>query len=108
MKLNGLYICKVLQIGYQMHFIDTKKVTKSYIPAENVLARLEVPEATLTQSKISESQIRRKRGRPLGSKYANPRKIKEHIVSVNHDANVTSNNISKDKIPEVIYLKTPK
>ncbi|KAL0300360.1 UNVERIFIED_CONTAM: hypothetical protein Scaly_3049500 [Sesamum calycinum] len=30
-------------------FIDTKKVTKSHIPAENVPARLEVPEATLTQ-----------------------------------------------------------
>ncbi|KAL0291853.1 UNVERIFIED_CONTAM: hypothetical protein Scaly_2616200 [Sesamum calycinum] len=42
-------------------FIDTKKVRKSHIPAENVLARLEVPEATLTQLKASESQIRRKR-----------------------------------------------
>ncbi|KAK4397536.1 hypothetical protein Sango_1590200 [Sesamum angolense] len=51
-------------------FIDTKKVTKSHIPVENVPARLEVPKATLTQSKASESQIRRKRGRPLGSKDA--------------------------------------
>ncbi|KAL0342309.1 UNVERIFIED_CONTAM: hypothetical protein Scaly_1893500 [Sesamum calycinum] len=83
-------------------FIDTKKVTKSHILAENVPARLEVPEVTLTQTKASESQIRRKRGRPLGSKDANPRKRKEHIVSINHDANVSTSNVSEDKIPEVI------
>ncbi|KAL0348084.1 UNVERIFIED_CONTAM: hypothetical protein Sangu_1036200 [Sesamum angustifolium] len=35
--------------------IDIKKVTKSHIPVENVPARLEVPEATLNQSKASES-----------------------------------------------------
>ncbi|KAL0391165.1 UNVERIFIED_CONTAM: hypothetical protein Scaly_0473600 [Sesamum calycinum] len=89
-------------------FIDTKKVTKSHIPAENVPARLEVPEATLTQSKASESQIRRKRGRPLGSKDANPQKRKEHIISINHDANVTTSNVSEDKIPEVILSEDPK
>ncbi|KAL0323103.1 UNVERIFIED_CONTAM: Copia protein [Sesamum angustifolium] len=89
-------------------FIDTKKVTKSYIPAENVPARLEVPEATLTQSKASESQKHRKRGRPLGSKDANPRKRKEHIASINHDANMTTSNVSEDKIPEVILSEEPK
>ncbi|KAL0343023.1 UNVERIFIED_CONTAM: hypothetical protein Sangu_1189700 [Sesamum angustifolium] len=83
-------------------FIDTKRVTKSHIPAKNIPVRLEVHEATLTQSKASESQIRRKRGRPLGSKDANPRKRKGHIVSINHDANVTTSNVSEDKIPEVI------
>ncbi|KAK4389782.1 hypothetical protein Sango_2315200 [Sesamum angolense] len=89
-------------------FIDTKKVTKSHIPAENVPARLEVPEVTLTQTKASESQIRRKRGRPLGSKDANPRKRKEHVVSINHDTNVTNSNVSEDKIPEVILSEDPK
>ncbi|KAL0396184.1 UNVERIFIED_CONTAM: Copia protein [Sesamum calycinum] len=89
-------------------FIDTKKVTKSHIPAENIPARLEVHEATLTQTKASESQIRWKRGRPLGSKNANSRKRKEHIVSINHDANVTSNNVSEDKIPEVVLSKDSK
>ncbi|KAK4394353.1 Copia protein [Sesamum angolense] len=89
-------------------FIDTKKVTKSHISAENVPARLEVPEVTLTQTKASESQIRRKRGRPLGSKDANPRKRKEHIVSINHDANVTTSNVFEDKIPEVILSEDPK
>ncbi|KAL0299333.1 UNVERIFIED_CONTAM: hypothetical protein Sradi_6593100 [Sesamum radiatum] len=89
-------------------FIDTKKVTKSHILAENVPARLEIPEVTLTQTKASESQIRRKRGRPLGSKDANPRKRKEHIVSINHDANVSTSNVSEDKIPEVILSEDPK
>ncbi|KAL0325286.1 UNVERIFIED_CONTAM: Retrovirus-related Pol polyprotein from transposon TNT 1-94 [Sesamum radiatum] len=85
-----------------------QKVTKSHISAENVPTRLEVPEVTLTQTKASESQIRRKRGRPLGSKDANPRKRKEHIVSINHDANVTTSNVSEDKIPEVILPEDPK
>ncbi|KAL0284311.1 UNVERIFIED_CONTAM: Retrovirus-related Pol polyprotein from transposon RE1 [Sesamum angustifolium] len=89
-------------------FIDTKRVTKSHISAENVPAHLEVPEVSLTQTKASESQIRRKRGRPLGSKDVNPRKRKEHIVSINHDANVTTSNVSEDKIPEVILSEDPK
>ncbi|KAL2235364.1 UNVERIFIED_CONTAM: hypothetical protein Sindi_1268600 [Sesamum indicum] len=70
--------------------VDTKRVTKSHISAENIPARIEVPEAILNKSNESESQIRRKRGRPRGSKDANSRKRKEHIVSFNHDANVTT------------------
>ncbi|KAL0401442.1 UNVERIFIED_CONTAM: hypothetical protein Slati_4174100 [Sesamum latifolium] len=56
--------------------IDTKRVTKSHNQTENVPAHLEVPEVILTQSKASESQIRQKRGRPIGSKDVNPRKRK--------------------------------
>ncbi|KAL0419294.1 UNVERIFIED_CONTAM: hypothetical protein Sradi_1342900 [Sesamum radiatum] len=89
-------------------FIDTKRVTKSHSPAENVPARLEVPEVTLTQTKAFESQIRRKRGRPLGSKDENPRKRKDHIVSINHDANVNTSNVSEDKIPKMILSEDPK
>ncbi|KAL0447991.1 UNVERIFIED_CONTAM: Retrovirus-related Pol polyprotein from transposon TNT 1-94, partial [Sesamum latifolium] len=70
--------------------------------------RLEVPEVILTQSKASESQIHRKRGRPIGSKDVNPRKRKEHIVSINHDANVTTNDVSKDKIPETVLSEDSK
>ncbi|KAL0310447.1 UNVERIFIED_CONTAM: hypothetical protein Scaly_2927400 [Sesamum calycinum] len=81
LKFNGSYICKMLQIGYHA-FIDIKKA--------------------------SESQIRRKRGRPLGSKNANLRKRKGHIVSINHDANVTTSNVSEEKIPEVILFEDPK
>ncbi|KAK4386129.1 hypothetical protein Sango_2483500 [Sesamum angolense] len=89
-------------------FIDTKKITKSHIPAENVPAHSEVPEATLIQSKTFESKIRWKRGRPLGSKDANPQKRKEHIVSINHDANVTTSNVSENKIPEVVLSEDSK
>ncbi|KAL0415793.1 UNVERIFIED_CONTAM: hypothetical protein Slati_3411200 [Sesamum latifolium] len=87
---------------------DTKKVTKSHIPAENVLASLEVPEVILTQSKVFESQIRRRCGRLLGSKDANPRKRKEHIVSINCDTNVTTNDVSEDKISEAVLSEDSK
>ncbi|KAL0298108.1 UNVERIFIED_CONTAM: hypothetical protein Sangu_3160800 [Sesamum angustifolium] len=91
-------------------FIYTKKVTKSHIPSENVPTRLglEVPEATFTQSKASESQIYRKRGRPLGSKDANPQKRKEQIISINHDANVSTSNVSEDEIPEAVLSEDSK
>ena len=55
-------------------FVDTKKVTKSHIPAENAPARIEIP--TGNKAIESESQARRKRGRPLGSKDSKPRKLK--------------------------------
>ena len=45
-------------------FIDTKKVTKSYISAANTLALIDVPIGQLT----NKSKIRLKRGRPVGSK----------------------------------------
>ncbi|RVW93168.1 Retrovirus-related Pol polyprotein from transposon TNT 1-94 [Vitis vinifera] len=51
-------------------FIDTKKVTKSHIPAANTPARIDVPIGQLT----NESKIRLKRGRPVGSKDVTPRK----------------------------------
>ncbi|KAL0433661.1 UNVERIFIED_CONTAM: Retrovirus-related Pol polyprotein from transposon TNT 1-94, partial [Sesamum latifolium] len=56
----------------------------------------------------SESQTRRKRGRPIGSKDVNPRKRKEHIVSINHDANVTTKDVSEDKIPEAVLSEDSK
>ncbi|KAL0355166.1 UNVERIFIED_CONTAM: hypothetical protein Sradi_3963500 [Sesamum radiatum] len=87
---------------------DTKKVTKSYIPTENVPAHSEVPKVILTQSKASESQICRKDSRLFGSKDANPQKRKEHIVLINHDANVTTSNVSEDKIPKAIVSKDSK
>ncbi|KAL2252668.1 UNVERIFIED_CONTAM: hypothetical protein Sindi_0061500 [Sesamum indicum] len=87
--------------------IDTKRVTKSHILAENVPAHLEVLEVILNKSNASESQIRRKHGRPLASKDANPRKSKEYIVLINHDANVTTS-VSKDKIPEVVLFEDSK
>ena len=52
---------------------DSKRVTKSHIPAENVLVKIDVPQRQITSAK-NDSDIRLKRGRPLGSRYKNPQK----------------------------------
>ena len=57
------------QLSYA--FVDTKKVTKSYILTKNALARVDVPNG----QKESEC-MHLKRGRPIGSKDTNPRKRK--------------------------------
>ena len=49
-------------------FIDTKKVTKSHNPATNTLVRIDVLEGHLE----NEYKIRRKCGRPIGSKDITP------------------------------------
>ena len=49
-------------------FIDTKKVTKSHIPATNTLAWIDVLEGQLA----NESKIRLKRGILIGSKDITP------------------------------------
>ena len=48
-------------------FTDSKRITKSHIPAVNVPIRIDVPNGPSTSVIASESQIRLKRGRPLGS-----------------------------------------
>ena len=68
-------------------FTDTKRVTKSYIPALNAPSRIDIPET------LNESNVRRKRGRPMGSKDTNPRKKKEQ--------NTTG------KVQEVVINKIP-
>ncbi|KAG7578737.1 Ribonuclease H-like superfamily [Arabidopsis thaliana x Arabidopsis arenosa] len=57
-------------------FTDTRRVTKSYIPAANVPSRIDVPEEQ-TDGKINEPKVQLKRGRPMGSKDKNPRKKKK-------------------------------
>ena len=58
-------------------FTDATRVTKSYIPAINVPARVIVPEKQSKQMIAKESSItRQKRGRPFGSKDIVPRKRK--------------------------------
>ena len=51
-------------------FIDTKKVTKSYILAANSPTRIDVPIRQL----INESKIRLRRGRPVSSNDVTSRK----------------------------------
>ncbi|GKA12979.1 retrovirus-related pol polyprotein from transposon TNT 1-94 [Tanacetum coccineum] len=69
-------------------FTDAKRVTKSYIPALNAPSRIDIPET------LDESNVRRKRGRPVGSKDTNPRRRKEQ-------------NITR-KVQEVVINKIPK
>ncbi|AAG35096.1 hypothetical protein [Arabidopsis thaliana] len=59
-------------------FTDTRKVTKSYIPAANAPSRVEIPsELELDGSKINEPKVQLKRGRPIDSKDKNPQKKKK-------------------------------
>ena len=53
-------------------FINTKRVTKSYIPVANALARIEIPEIKSEGKDTHESKTRQKHGRPIGSKDKNP------------------------------------
>ena len=55
-------------------FTDTKRVTKSYIPAVNAPTRIEIPNRQVGDKVTQESKTRLKRGRPFGSKDKNPRK----------------------------------
>ena len=55
-------------------FTDSKRIIKSHIPAVNVPIRIDVPKGPSISVIASESQIRLKRGMPLGSKDQNPRK----------------------------------
>ncbi|XP_018460962.1 uncharacterized protein LOC108831968 [Raphanus sativus] len=60
-------------------FTDTRRVTKSYIPAENVPSRVVVPGEQTDGNKINEPGVQLKRGRPAGSKDKNPRKKKNLV-----------------------------
>ena len=57
-------------------FTDTKRVTKSYIPAANAPARIEIPKTPLKEKQL-ENKPRQKRGRPIGAKDTAPRKKKQ-------------------------------
>ena len=57
-------------------FTDTKRVTKSYIPAANAPARIEIPEIKPEAKETHEFKTHQKRGRPIGSKDKNPRNRK--------------------------------
>lgn len=76
-------------------FTDTKRVTKSYIPAANAPACIEIPEIKPEDKDTHESKTRQKRGRPISSKDKNPRKRK---VVDNHIDN-------EENIPEKIENK---
>jgi len=57
-------------------FTDTKRVTKSYIPAANAPAQIDVPKGQVENKVTHEVTTRLTRGRPFSSKDKNPRKRK--------------------------------
>nr|GEU48344.1 hypothetical protein [Tanacetum cinerariifolium] len=67
---------------------NTKRVTKSHIPADTAPARLELPNKQAGNNIAQESQKRLKRGRPIGSKDKNPRKRKGTEKNSDHDENI--------------------
>jgi hypothetical protein len=110
-ELEVQKIIHLQQIANQLPdaFIDTKRVTKSYIPAENVAARIEIP---LDNSKCD---IRQKRGRPIGSKDKNPRKKREHdkkvgiteVINTSEEINSSENNIDDKRVEDMNEQITP-
>ncbi|GJS95795.1 hypothetical protein Tco_0802763 [Tanacetum coccineum] len=69
-------------------FTDTKRVTKSHIPAGNASARVEIPNKQASDNIAQESKKRLKRGRPIGSKDKNPHKRKGSEKNSGHDESV--------------------
>ncbi|GJZ27792.1 hypothetical protein Tco_0572439 [Tanacetum coccineum] len=66
-------------------FTDIERVTKSYIPAVNAPARVEIPDVKSVDKVTQESKARLKRGRPVGSKDKNPRKRKATENEIIHE-----------------------
>jgi len=77
-------------------FVDTKNVVKSYIPAANAPARIEIPIGHPEASITNESKTRRKRGRPLGSKNLKPRKSK-NLKGMDEDATLALEKSGEEK-----------
>ncbi|XP_062100988.1 uncharacterized protein LOC133806909 [Humulus lupulus] len=63
-------------------FIDTKRVTKSFIPAINALARINIPTGQHANISANTSMTCLKHGRPFGSKDKNPRRRRELLNHV--------------------------
>ena len=73
-------------------FVDTKKVTKSHIPAANVQAWVDITEG----QKTFESKTRSKRGRPIGSKDITPRKRRTNGKQNDHEESNIENQIPEE------------
>ena len=73
-------------------FVDTKKVTKSHIPAANVPPRVDITEG----QKAFESKTRSKRGRPIGSKDITPRKRRTNGKQNDHEESNIENQIPEE------------
>ena len=80
--------CKAIAICIYWY----KRVTKSYIPAANAPARIEIPERKSENKDTHESKIRQKRGRPIGSKDKNTQKRKGVDNHIDSEENIPEKN----------------
>ena len=79
-------------------FTDTKRVTKSYIPAANAPARIEIPEIKSEDKDTHKSKTRQKCGRPVGSKDKNPRKRKRVDNHIDSEENIPEKIENKESL----------
>ena len=86
-------------------FTDTAKVTKSYIPAANTPARINIPVGKTTIMEANESSMTRlKRGRPLGSKDLISRKRK---IKGQQNPSLEENSTIEEVTPIISKIITP-
>ena len=84
---------------------DTAKVTKSYIPAANTLARINIPIGkTVIMAANESSMTRLKRGQPLGSKDLIPQNRK---IKGKQNSSLEENNTPKEATPTISKMITP-
>ena len=120
MKLFGMHHLRIAQCDKEVQkithlqkisnqlpdaFTDTAKVTKSYIPAINTLARINIPIGKTAIMATNESSMTRlKRGRPLGSKDLIPRKRK---IKRQQNHGLEENITPKEATPKISKIITP-
>ena len=86
-------------------FTDTTKVTKSYIPAANTPARINIPIGkTVIMAANESSTTRLKRGRPSVSKDLIPRKRK---IKGQQNHNLKENSTPEEATPTISKIITP-
>ena len=86
-------------------FIDTAKVTKSYIPTVNTPIRINIPIGKTAVMATNESSMTRlKRGRPLGSKDLISRKRK---IKGQQNPSLKENSTLEEATPTISKIITP-
>ena len=86
-------------------FIDTAKVTKSYISAANTPVRINIPIGKTSIIAANESSMTRlKRGQPLGSKDLIPRKRK---IKGQQNPSLEENSTLEEATPIISKIITP-
>ena len=86
-------------------FTDTTKVTKSFIPATNTPARINIPIGKTAIMVANESSMTRlKRGRPLGLKDLIPRKRK---IKRQQNPSLEENRTPEEATPTIYKIITP-